>query len=382
VQRAPDAVRAHPADRARVDGHPPQDVEQVFGSKGDVMLFDGVALLTITGGTARASTEGRRQLTAWLSRGIVVGLPCGSRAVTYRPAGFPDHLPAAAAGEDVVLTGLRRPGPSTSDVVELRRIAGRTAAGPWALADVALMPPASTDDLLAVQPLPAGRIHLGLRRCGSTACGRLPARGPERAVASLDCRRCLTTPIVAARHDAQLRAYPDLVALVGPLIAAAAARLSRRLQHRDPCELPAILDAAVGSLVHGFPGAGTTDEVLELVTEHREHASGSARAWAADVARGRVERGLASRRRRRATGLGDGLPAAAQRLAGLLPPPEAADLLLALLEEFGPDPGFEPVVLAAARRAGDAASDRVQHWRRLHELAAALAGPSTHTSVA
>ncbi len=351
--------------------------------------FDGVALLTVSGSTPEAADEGRRALAAGLGRGDAVTLIDGSQARTYRPAGFPDHLPGGAGGEDVVLTGLRESAPQASAAVELRALSGRTAAGPWAIARAAVMPPAPSSDLLAVQPLPGGRIHVAARRGPTTACGRLPVHGPERAAGLIDCVRCLSTPLITERHDAQLTAYPDLVTLVGPLLAAAVARLSRHLQHSDPAEVPAILDAAVGSIVHGFPGAGTSDEVLLFVAHHREHASEPARAWAADVARDRVEQGLRSPRRRGRggqPGLGDHLQAPVQLLARLLAPTEAADVLLGLLEEHGPDPAFEPVVLAAARRAGDAASDPVRRWRRLHELAAALAGtpsrPTGHTGFA
>lgn len=350
------------------------------------MRFDGVALVTVSGPTPGAAVEGRRALAAWLGRGAVVTLPDGSGARTYRPAGFPGHLPTGVDGEEAVLTGLQQPEPLTSAAIELRALTGRTAAGSWEVARAAAMPPAASSDLLAVQPLPGGRIHVGSRESHTTACGRLPVHGHERAAGLIDCARCLTTPLVTERHDAQLAAYPDLVALVGPLLAGAAARLSRRLAHRDPTEVPAILDAAVGSIVHGFPGAGTTDEVLQLVAHHREHASGPARAWAAGVAQGRVERGLQVRQRRRQPGLASELAGPVELLAQLLPPDEAAELLLGLLEEHGPDPAFEPVVLAAARRAGDAASDRVRRWRRLQELAAALAGspshPTAHTGFA
>ena len=344
--------------------------------------FDGVALLTVTGPTPRANAEGRRALTAWLGQGAVVTLPDGSRARTYRPPGFPDHLPAAAHGEDVVLTGLQwseRPGRAA---IDLAALTGRTPAGSWAVARAAAMPPAPSGDLLTVQPLPGGRIHIGLRHGDTTACGRLPVHGTERASGLTDCARCLTAAITTERHDAQLAAYPDLVALVGPLLAGAAARLSRRLAHRDPAEVPGVLDAAVGSIVHGFPGAGTPDEALRLVADHREQASGPARDWAAQLARGRLERGLRSPRRRRRRGLGDELQAPVQLLAQLLPAAEAAELLLGLLEEHGPDPAFEPVVLAAARRAGDTASERVRRWRRLQELAAALAGTTSRHTVA
>ena len=340
--------------------------------------FDGVALLTVCGPTAEAATEGRRDLSAWFTRGAVVALPDGSRARTYRPSGFPDRLSAAADGQDVVLTGLCRSESPTSAAIELRALTGRTTAGPWTVARTAVLAPAVNSDLLAVQPLPGGRIHLGSRRGPTTACGRLPVQGRERAAGSVDCARCLTAPLVTELHDAQLATYPDLVALVGPLLAGATTRLSRRLTHRDPAEVPAILDAAVGSIVHGFPGAGTTEGVLQLVAQHREHASGPARAWAAAEARGRVEQCLRSPRRRGRRGqpgLGDDLQAPVELLARLLAPAEAAEVLLGLLEQLGPDPAFEPVVLAAARRAGDAASDAVRRWRRLHELAAALAGP-------
>ncbi len=345
------------------------------------MRFDGVALLTITGPSPAATAEGRAVLAARLERGVAVTLPDGSQAWTHRPAGFPDHLPAAADGEDVVLTCLRRSQQPTSDVIELRRMVGRTAAGAWTLTRAAVLPPAPSHDLVAVQPLPTGRVHVGLRQGGTTACSRLPLHGPEQATGLIDCPRCLTTPLVTERHDAQLATLPDLVALVGPLVAAAAARLSRRLEHRDPAEVPAILDAAVGSLVHAFPGAGTTDEVLERVAEHRDHASEPVRAWAGGIARARVEQGVRSRRRRRrGAGLGDELRAPVQLLSRLLEPAEAAEALVELLEELGPDPAFEPVVLDAARRAGDAASDRVRRWRRLHELAGALAGAAARPS--
>ena len=151
--------------------------------------FDGVALLTVTGPTPRANAEGRRALTAWLGQGAVVTLPDGSRARTYRPPGFPDHLPAAADGEDVVLTGLRwseRPGRAA---VDLDALTGRTPAGSWAVARAAAMPPAPSGDLLTVQPLPGGRIHIGLRHGDTTACGRLPVHGAERASGLTDCAR-------------------------------------------------------------------------------------------------------------------------------------------------------------------------------------------------
>lgn len=343
--------------------------------------FDGVALLEVVAPEACARTAGVHALTLALAQRPVLRLSGGVSARAQRPPGFPRRLPLPDGGE-VVVTGLvpraERPPPGPA-ITALR---GRTDAGPWSIARAAVLPPIPAGDLLAVQPLAGGRIHIGLRQHGVTACGRLPLRGDQRPAGLIDCGRCLHAKLITDRQDRQLLAYPQLVALAGPLLAGAVAQLWRRSAHRDPTQVPARIDAAVGAVVHAFPGAPTVDEALALVSSFAAGASGPARSWAAGVARDRLEDGLRAQRRRSQPGLGPRLHVPLRLLSELMEPPAAAALLVELLERHGPSPALEPMVLDMARRAGEDASQRVQRWRRRHEIARVLSGIGTDAATA
>ena len=335
--------------------------------------FDGVALLQVAAPDRRAQAAGVRALTSALEQRPVLRLPDGSAAQARRPPGFPRRLPTSD-DDEVVLAGLapceRRPLPRAA----IDALRGRTEAGSWSVGRIAVLHPIPADDLLAVRPLDGGRIHVGLRQHGATACGRLPLRGDQHPAGLIDCDRCLHAEVITDRQDHQLLAYPTLVAVAGPLLAGAAAQLWRWYAHRDPTQVPGILDATVGAIVHGFPGAPTADEALALVSAHRANASAPVRNWAAGVARDRLDDGLRAQRRRRQHGLGPQMQAPLRLLSDLMEPAEAAELLVGLVEQHGPSPALEPAVLDAARRAGAVASERVQRWRRLHEIAVALSG--------
>jgi len=346
-----------------------------------VSRFDGVALLQVATPDARSQASGVRALASALERGLVLRLRDGSSVQAERPPGFPRRL-TAPDGDELVLTGLVPSGQRASAGHAIDALQGRTEAGPWSIARVAVLPPVPSGDLLAVQPLDGGRIHIGLRQRGVTACRRLPLRGDQRPVGLIDCGRCLRAQLITDRQDRQLLAYPELVAMAGPLLAGAAAQLWRWREHRDPSQVPGIIDAAVGAVVHGFPGAATVDEALALVSTHRAEASVPARSWAAGIARDRLDDGLRAQRRRRQHGLGPQLHPPLRLLAALMTPAEAAELLVGLLEQHGPSPYVEHLALDAARRAGDAASERVRRWRRLHEIAAALSGTHADATTA
>jgi hypothetical protein len=232
------------------------------------------------------------------------------------------------------------------------------AAGPMQPgARVAVLPPVPVRDLVAVEPLPGGRVHAARWGDDTLACGRLPVSGPTHPPATIDCPRCLAGGVLGERIVAQLTAADDLVQLAGPLTAGAAARWWWRTDHLDARLHPAVLDSAVGALVHALPGAPDPDALLARLAEHGDHLSAAARAWAVAAARQRV------------TTDSD----AVRLLARLLPPADAGELLLDVLGDRPGDRELEALLWEVAVRAGPAGSPRLQRWRRIQAVAAALA---------
>lgn len=363
--------------------------------------FDGVALLGVIGPGERARAAGRDALIDRLEAHPRVLLPGHGLAQVRRPFGFPHLLPAdgmgdvtgamgatdgrldATAARDavVVLAGLVAVGElaqggtrSLADPVDLADLHGRTAAGPWSVGAVALVPPARTGDLQGCRPLDRGRTHVGRRGQAMTLCGRLPLRGDPVVPGAVDCLRCLRSDELSARHDRQVAHHGALVELAGPLTAGVADRLWQRLAHRDAAEVPALLDAMVGAIMLGVPGAPTAEATLVQIRRQRAVASGPVQRWAAAEARERLTRGLI---RSAATHPVHLDPDTRERLAvaaDLVDPAETAEVVVRVLEEHGPAPALEPIALHLAERAGDAASPRVDRWRRIHAVARALAG--------
>ncbi len=221
-----------------------------------------------------------------------------------------------------------------------------------------MLPPVRVHDLLAVEPLPGGRVHAARWGDASVACGRLPLQGPARRPTAIDCPRCLDEGVLGERLAAQREAFPGLVTLAGPLTAAAAARWWWRADHLDPATFPAVLDSAVGAVVHDLPGAPEAGALVTRVAEHAGEASPAARSWAVAWLRRRIDAGDDD-----AVGL----------LARLLPTPEAGELLLDVLADRPGDRAVETLLWDTAVRAGADGSPRLQRWRRVQSIAAALA---------
>lgn len=357
--------------------------------------FDGVALLGVIGPGERARAAGRDALIDRLEAHPRVLVPGHGLAQVRRPFGFPHLLPADPMGDAtdgllgattasdavVVLAGLAPAGElprgttrSLADPVDLADLHGRTATGPWAVGAAAIVPPARTGDLQGCRPLDGGRTHVGRRGQAMTLCGRLPLRGDPVVPGAVDCLRCLRSDELSARHDRQLAYHGALVDLAGPLTAGVADRLWQRLAHRDADEVPALLDAMVGAITLGVPGAPTAEDTLAHIQRHRAVASEPVRRWAAAEARERLTRGLIRAAATHPVRLD---PRTRERLAvaaDLVDPAETAEIVVRVLEEHGPAPALEPVAMHLAERAGDAASPRVDRWRRIHAVARALTG--------
>ncbi|MFU8841535.1 MAG: hypothetical protein ACNA8R_12585, partial [Nitriliruptoraceae bacterium] len=205
--------------------------------------------------------------------------------------------------------------------------------------------------------LPGGRVHAARTGADTVACGRLPVHGPTHPPTAIDCDRCLARGVLGERIAGQVGAIPDLAVLAGRLTSAAAARWWWRTDHLDARVHPAVLDSAAGAVVHALPGAPDPDALLTRLAEHGDHLSAAARAWAVAAAR------------RRVTTDGD----AVHLLARLLPPGEAGELLLDVLGERPGDRELEALLGEVAVRAGPAGSPRLQRWRRIQAVAAALA---------
>jgi hypothetical protein len=301
-----------------------------------------------------ASTEvARRHDAAEVRRradGRLARLADGALARITLPIGLPGTLRCddGAACTEVAILGL-------TEVADDHRSADIGPILPSAR--VAVLPPVPVRDLVAVEPLPGGRVHAARWGEDTLACSRLPVAGPTRPPTAIDCPRCLAQGVLGERLVAQLAAVPDLVALAGPLSAGAAARWWWRTDHLDPDVHPTVLDSAVGALVHALPGAPNPETLLTRLAEHGEHLSAAARTWAVAAAR------------RRATTGGD----AVRLLARLLPPAEAGELLLEVLGERPGDRELEALLWDVAVRAGPAGSTRLQRWRRIQAVAAALA---------
>lgn len=311
--------------------------------------FDGVALLGLDDRTEvvrhHHAAELRRQADDRLVR-----LPDGGLARVSHPIALPATLrcdPGSASVEVVVL-GLREPGSAAG-----------AAAPTWALGTTAAaLPPVRVHDLIAVEPLPGGRVHATRWGDRTVACGRLPVQGPTRPPAAIDCDRCRDRGPLGERLAAQREAFGDLVALAGPLTAAAAARWWWRTDHLDPRTFPAVLDSAVGAVVHVLPGAPEPEALLDRLADHAANLSASARSWAVATIRERVAAGDTH---------------AIRLLSRLLPAPEAGELLLDVLAERPGDREVEALLWDAALRAGTNGSPRLQRWRRVQAVAAALA---------
>ncbi len=347
--------------------------------------FDGVVLLGL-----RASTEVARHRDAAEVRrradGRLVRLADGALARVTLPIGLSATLrcdPNAVCTEVAVLglaevaddqrgngrgvNGSRGNGSGSGSAdgrgtpIDLARLLTPDqpeAAGPNGPATrVAVLPPIPVRDLVAVEPLPGGRTHAARWGEDTLACGRLPVSGPTRPPTAIDCPRCLAHGVLGERLDAQVAAFRRLVALAGLLTAGAAARWWWRADHLDPRSHPAVLDSAVGAVVHALPGAPDPDALLSRLAEHGDHLSAPVRAWAVALAR------------QRATTDGD----AVRLLARLLPPAEAGELLLDVLGERPGDRDLEALLWEVAVKAGPAGSPRLQRWRRIQAVAAALA---------
>ena len=243
--------------------------------------FDGVALIAC--GPAGSHVADRARLQDAIDGCNTVTLPDGRLAAIERPLGVPGCLSVLTVDD----TGDGRWGPAkTDDGVSEVVVRGLSSLPPHTprgdhddLASVvvaagatrdhlAVLPPADVVDLVALTPLSGGRTHIGRRGDARTACGRLPLRGEPRPLGRVDCLRCLRASVVADRLDQQHHSYPALVALAGPVLAAAAAQLWRRLAHRDPGMHPELLDSMVGAIAYRLPGAPEPDDVLVLVRRH------------------------------------------------------------------------------------------------------------------
>lgn len=348
--------------------------------------FDGVALLAVGGTDAASRAAGRHLLVDRVASTIGVALADGRVVGVRRPFGFPPTLPPDAGvrgGEPVVVVGLRAAAPPRDpprdrvpSLVEWAQVAAPTATGWWRVEDLAVVPPAQTIDLVACRPLGGGGGHAALVDRAMTLCRRLPVRGNPVAPGVVDCRRCLRSEELSVRHDRQLAHHRALVDLVGPLAAGVADRLWQRLAHRDVADLPARLDAMVGAIMLRVPGAPSVEATLVQVRHHRAVASAPVRRWAAAEARKRLTRGLIHSVATHPVHLDRETQERLAVAADLVDPAETAEVVIGLLEEHGPAPALEPVALHLATRAGEAASPRVDRWRRIHEVARALSGAS------
>lgn len=345
--------------------------------------FDGVVLVGLD-----ASTDGhrRQRQVAEVRRraaGGTVRLPDGSLARVTLPIGLPATLPCDPGADNVEVVVLGLEDPTVRDGRAGRAMRGRDPRGSHPSGDgspaisdlvaatdsevalratdersaVAVLPPVQVRDLLAVEPLPDGRVHAARWGEATVTCGRLPVQGPPRSPMAVDCERCLARGTLAERIAAQRAAFPPLVALAGVLTAAAAARWWWRTPYLDPSQAPALLDSAVGAVVHELPGAPDPAALLDRLADHAEQLSDPARAWAV------------TRAQRRA-GVGDA--SGAHLLARLLPPPDAGELLLDVLAARGSDRATEALLWDIAVRAGPEGSPRLQRWRRIQAVAAAL----------
>ncbi len=345
--------------------------------------FDGVALVTVSGDSVSGRSEARRAVIAALDARPRLLLPDGSHGVGYRIPGLPATLPTIPdqpGGEAVVVglqpdragSGSQAPSDTPDPPIALRALGGGGPGSRWQVDDVAVVPPITVTDLRACRPLSGGKVHVGALGEQQTACGRLPLQGDRRGSDAVDCLRCLRSNLVAHRHDAQLSAHGRLVALVGSLAAGVADRLWLRFTHRDPRTLPALLDSMVGAIVHGASGAPGLDETMKLIRRHRRDASVEVHRWAGTEALARLETSLPRLVATHPTTLDPSMRRQLALMSDLLRPPDAADLLVAMLEDHGPAPALEPLTLRLARKAGTGASDRVDRWRRIHTIARTL----------
>ena len=344
--------------------------------------FDGVVLIAVGGTDAASRAAGRGALVERVARTARVRLSDGRIVGVRRPFGFPPTLPSDPSchdGEAVVIVGLRADG--ASRVVSPDRVPsleawgrsdGATATGSWWVADLASVPPALVTDLVACRPLDGGSSHLGVAGQALTLCGRLPLRGDPVVPGAAGCSRCLDRDEISARHDRQVASHGSLVALAGPLTAGVADRLWQRLGHRDVAEVPALLDAMVGAVTLGVPGAPSAEATLTQIRCHLAVASEPVRRWAAAEARERLTRGLIRSVTAHTVHLDRGTQERLAVAADLVDPTETAEVVIDVLEQHGPAPGLEPIALHLAERAGDAASPRVDRWRRIHAVARAL----------
>ena len=355
---------------------------------GPMVVFEGAVILALGGRTSRAG-DGSRVAGA----GRVVGLPEGGVALAVRPPGFPVTLPLdagdaaagplsggaraeleGARGVVAVLQPLGGADAVAGAAVPLARLGEGLLADGCEVAALAWMPPVDVADLVSCRPLGGQRTHVGVRGAPTTVCGRLPLQGPAGSLGKVDCLRCLRSHVVADRLGAQLGYHGGLVALAGPLVAGVAARLWLRLGHRNPRELPALLDAMVGAIVFGVPGAPEVEATLATVHRYRQVASPPVRRWAQGHARRRLSWALRHVLPQRPQRLPEALDEELRVARDLLPTAEAAEVLVAALEEHGPAVAIEPIALQAAVNAGQAASPRVRRWREIHEVAGALSG--------
>jgi hypothetical protein len=346
--------------------------------------FDGVALIAVGGTDAASRAAGRRTLVDRVARTASVQLADRRIVGVQRPFGFPPTLPpdpGSLDGEAVVVVGLRATPPHRETSREhvpslegLTDIAGSVGTGSWRTERVAVVPPVRLTDLVGCRPLDGGGSHLGLVGQAATLCGRLPLRGDPVAPGAVDCLRCLRSDEIAARHDRQVAHHGALVALTGPLTAGVADRLWQRFAHRHIAELPALLDAMVGAIILRVPGAPSVETTLPHVQRHRAVASDAVQRWAAAEALDRLTRGLVRAAAAHPVSLDRDTRERLAVVSDLVDPVETAELVVRVLEEHGPAPALEPVALHLAERAGDAASPRVDRWRRIHTVARALSG--------
>lgn len=345
--------------------------------------FDGVALIAVGGTDDASRAAGRRALVDRVSRTEHARLADGRIVGVRRPFGFPATLPPDVGdrgGEAVVVVGLLAAPPPRGahgghapSLGGLRQLAAPTATG-WWVEDLAVVPPVWIADLVACRPLIGGGVHAAVVGHAMTLCGRLPVRGDPVAPGAVDCPRCLCSDEVSARHDRQLAQHGALVEFVGPFAAGVADRLWQRLGHRDAADVPALLDAMVGAITLRVPGAPSADTTLAHIRRHRTVASEPVRRWAAAEARERLTRGLIRSVATHPVVLDRDTQERLDLAADLVDPAETAEVVIDVLDQHGPAPALEPVALHLATRAGDAASPRVERWRRIHRVARALAG--------
>lgn len=240
---------------------------------------------------------------------------------------------------------------------------------------VAVVPPVEVAGWRPLQPLPRRRwIHLVTEE-PQTACGRLRVGEAGPSLAAVDCPECLTAPEVRARMSAQLEHVNALVEVVGRVVAAGMARLWPRMAHIEPRRVPLLMDGMLFAIEAGLPGAPDEVHTLRTVAQGRAVASATVMSWARRRAKARMRHEVAAIVRNSTGQELDGDAAEALRfLQALVSPVEVASLLVEALEDHGPSPTFEGVVLESLDSVPGPLPDGLADWQLIHRTARALGG--------